>query len=51
MMYELASRLGQTITTIQQMTVDVFNHWWTFFRLKQEVSDGKHGQKHTNPGG
>ena len=48
MMYELATRLGQTLTTIQQMTVDEFNHWWTFFRLKQEISDGVNGKVNTN---
>jgi len=41
MMYELASRLGQPLSTIQQMTVDEFNHWWTYFRLKQELADGR----------
>ena len=39
-MYELASRLGQPLSVIQQMTVDEFNHWWTFYRLRKDKMNG-----------
>lgn len=39
-MYELAERLGQPLTTILDMTVSEFDHWWTFFRVKRELTDG-----------
>jgi hypothetical protein len=39
-MYHLAEHLGQPLSTILEMTVTEFNHWFTYLRLKREKSDG-----------
>jgi hypothetical protein len=43
-MYQLAEHLGQPLDTILGMTVDEFNHWFTYLHLKnqklKEASDG-----------
>lgn len=39
-MYELAERLGQPLSTILEMTVTEFDHWWTFFKIKAEKTNG-----------
>lgn len=35
-MYELAHALGHPLSVILSMTVDEFNHWFTFLRLKHD---------------
>lgn len=35
-MYSLAERLGQPLSAVLAMTMDEYNHWFTFFRLQQE---------------
>tara|TARA_R110000796_G_scaffold109264_1_gene220642 strand:+ start:682 stop:804 length:123 start_codon:yes stop_codon:yes gene_type:complete len=40
-MYQLAEHLGQPLSTIYEMTVDEFNHWFTFLKLKRAKEDGK----------
>jgi hypothetical protein len=35
-MYELADYLGQPLSVILEMTVDEYQHWFTFIRLKSE---------------
>lgn len=43
-MYQLAEHLGQPLDTILGMTVDEFNHWFTYLSIKnrkiKEASDG-----------
>lgn len=45
-MYYLADYLGQPLSTIYAMTVDEFNHWFTYIRLKRELEDGKRNSNH-----
>lgn len=40
-MYYLAEHLGQPLSTIYEMTVDEFNHWFTYLKLKQEKQNVK----------
>lgn len=44
-MYELAERLGQPLQTVLDMTVEEYQHWFTFLKVKAELqrkhSDGK----------
>jgi len=40
LMFELASRLGQPLSVVLDMTVNEFNHWFTYYRVKQELVDG-----------
>jgi uncharacterized small protein (DUF1192 family) len=35
-MYKLAHTLGQPLSVIEQMSVDEFDHWYTFLRLEIE---------------
>jgi len=35
-MYNLAEHLGQPLSTIQDMTVAEFGHWYTYLRLKND---------------
>jgi len=43
-MYQLAEHLGQPLSTIFGMTVDEYNHWFTYLKIKnqklKEASDG-----------
>lgn len=43
-MYQLAEHLGQPLDTILGMTVDEFNHWFTYLGIKnrkiKEAADG-----------
>jgi hypothetical protein len=47
-MYELAERLGQPLSTIMDMTVAEFDHWWTFLRMKQEKNNGSSSKSRHN---
>jgi hypothetical protein len=40
-MFELASRLGQPLSVIMDMTADEFEHWFVYYRIKQEMVDGR----------
>ena len=40
-MYNLAEHLGQPLSTILDMTVTEFNHWFTYLRIKGERQQGK----------
>jgi hypothetical protein len=35
-MYQLAEHLGQPLSTVLEMTVDEYQHWFTYLRIKQE---------------
>lgn len=35
-MYQLAEHLGQPLSTILAMTVNEFNHWFIYLRIKDE---------------
>tara|TARA_R100000951_G_scaffold101904_1_gene93770 strand:- start:1 stop:129 length:129 start_codon:yes stop_codon:yes gene_type:complete len=39
-MYELASRLGQPLSVVLDMTVTEFEHWFTYYKLKQDMNNG-----------
>jgi len=44
-MYQLAEHLGQPLSTVLQMTVDEFQHWFTYLRLKQnKLEASKNGR-------
>ena len=54
-MYQLAEHLGQPLDTILGMTVDEFNHWFTYLSIKnrkiKEAADGNKantGSRRTN---
>ena len=36
MMFALAEHLGKTIAEIEQMTMDEWNYWPAYFKLKRE---------------
>jgi len=40
-MYFLAEHLGQPLSTIYEMTVDEFNHWFTFLKIKRDRENAK----------
>lgn len=43
-MFQLAEHLGQPLNTILEMTVDEFQHWFTYFRIKaSKVKDKNNG--------
>tara|TARA_Y100000114_G_scaffold94006_1_gene87371 strand:+ start:330 stop:461 length:132 start_codon:yes stop_codon:yes gene_type:complete len=43
-MYQLAEHLGQPLSTILNMTVEEFQHWFTYFKIKaSKVGDKKNG--------
>lgn len=42
-MYELADKLGQPLSVIMEMTVSEFDHWWTFFKLRQQRQEKQNG--------
>jgi hypothetical protein len=46
-MYSLADYLGQPLSTIYAMTVDEFNHWFTFIKLKREKEDGSRNRSNS----
>jgi hypothetical protein len=35
-MYQLAEHLGQPLSTVLEMTMDEYNHWFTYLRIKHE---------------
>jgi hypothetical protein len=35
-MFQLAEHLGQPLSAILEMTVDEFNHWFSYLRIKAE---------------
>jgi len=35
-MYQLANHLGQPLSVVLDMTVDEYNHWFTFIKIKTE---------------
>lgn len=35
-MYTLAERLGHPLSVIMAMTMEEYNHWFTFLRLQQQ---------------
>tara|TARA_Y100000004_G_scaffold185762_1_gene236410 strand:- start:469 stop:597 length:129 start_codon:yes stop_codon:yes gene_type:complete len=42
-MFQLAEHLGQPLSTILAMTVDEYQHWFTYLRLKNERIKTEHG--------
>jgi len=40
MMYYLAEHLGQPLSTILEMTVTEFRHWFTYLRVKRDQENG-----------
>ena len=45
-MYELADRLGQPLQVVLDMTVEEYNHWFTFLKVKDQLMRKKtHGKK------
>lgn len=35
-MFQLAEHLGQPLSTVLSMTVDEYNHWFTYLKIKAE---------------
>jgi len=52
-MYELASSLGQPLSTILEMTEEEFHHWFVYYNLKNKrlEQNGASKREHTLPHG
>lgn len=49
-MYHLAEHLGQPLQTVLDMTVEEYNHWFAYLKIKalREKNNGKYRPVHRN---
>lgn len=47
-MFELAERLGQPLQTVLDMTVEEYQHWFTFIKVKAGLQRKQANGKRTN---